>query len=144
MKKVQVCSFCFSPDHTSLLCWSKPNKPIAQNKPIPKTGKVSKEWVLTRMRWAVKDAGGKKAAEVKIWNCHYCNVQLVLRKTHFFYIDGSALLLTLDHVKPKGSHPELRNDLDNLVPCCFPDNYKKGSTSYEAFCSKYYPHLLNI
>lgn len=35
---------------------------------------------------------------------------------------------TLDHVLPRGSHPELRYELSNLKPCCWDCNYKKGSS----------------
>lgn len=39
--------------------------------------------------------------------------------------------LTLDHVKSRSRHPELRFDLNNLKPCCSPCNTHKGSRYVE-------------
>lgn len=38
---------------------------------------------------------------------------------------------TLDHVKSRGRHPELRYEQSNLRPCCWPCNTMKGSRDLE-------------
>jgi 5-methylcytosine-specific restriction endonuclease McrA len=35
--------------------------------------------------------------------------------------------LTIDHIKPKGSNPELAHELSNLQPACIYCNGEKGS-----------------
>jgi|SRR6185369_10688199 len=62
--------------------------------------------------------------------CHYCGKAMTKAET------------TLDHIKIRSHYPELRYKLENLVPCCAEDNFKRGSMEYELFCKKYYPNLL--
>lgn len=42
-------------------------------------------------------------------------------------------ILTLDHVKPKSKHHNLRHDQDNLVPACWKCNEDKGTKELEEF-----------
>ena len=70
-------------------------------------GKVGKQWIKTRRKWIYLNPGP--------WECYICGQWLV---------DYS---LTLDHVKSRSRHPELRFELSNLRPCCWQCNYKKGS-----------------
>ncbi len=81
---------------------------------IRKIGKQGKKWLATREKWFIQN----KAAYY--W-CFYCNKQLTKSQ------------LTLDHKLSRSRHPELRYALNNLVPCCYTCNYKKGSRSAEEF-----------
>ncbi len=47
--------------------------------------------------------------------CHYC------------YKAVPKDDITLDHKKPRGSHPELKYDEDNIAFSCGRCNFKKGS-----------------
>jgi 5-methylcytosine-specific restriction endonuclease McrA len=47
--------------------------------------------------------------------CYICKSPLTKEQT------------TLDHIQSRSRHPELRYVLDNLAPCCWPCNEKKGS-----------------
>jgi 5-methylcytosine-specific restriction endonuclease McrA len=38
---------------------------------------------------------------------------------------------TLDHIKSRSRHPELRLELSNLAPCCWRCNKEKGSKELE-------------
>lgn len=145
MKKVQLCRHCLSPDHTSILCWSQPRKPIARstkpiarNKPLKKVGKQTQKWISERKYWMEKHPPDKDG----FWYCHYCGRRLVASKKNWAYLDGSAMILTVDHIWPRGSNKKLRYTDANLVPACGPDNRLKGSLDYAKFVEKYYPHLM--
>lgn len=71
-------------------------------------GKVGKKWLATRRQWF-------KLNPKTYYECNYCGRWLEPNET------------TLDHVKSRSRHPELRFNLDNLVPACYSCNYKKGS-----------------
>jgi 5-methylcytosine-specific restriction endonuclease McrA len=89
-----------------------------KRKPIRRIGKVSRQWISTRHEWIkthLPDNG--------TWSCYYCGRPLTLDK------------LTLDHRLSRSRHPELRFDLDNLVPSCIRCNALKGSLSDEEFMS---------
>jgi len=77
--------------------------------------------------------------EDNLWYCHYCGVPLTIDDE---LVEMGVQYLTLDHVKPRGSHVSLATEQSNLVPCCLLDNDRKGSRSYEAYCAEFYPHLL--
>lgn len=71
-------------------------------------GRIGRQWVETRHEWIKIHAG-------EVWSCYICGTPLTLET------------LTLDHVKSRGRHPELRFDMDNLKPCCMSCNMAKGS-----------------
>jgi len=75
---------------------------------LKKQGKITKKWLTTRKQWF-------KLHNEPYYTCNYCHKWLTKNET------------TLDHVKSRSRHPELRFDLDNLVPCCYKCNYEKGS-----------------
>lgn len=53
---------------------------------------------------------------------------------YYCYICGKRMTpeeTTLDHIKSRSRHPELRYDLTNLAPCCWACNTKKGSKDLE-------------
>jgi len=75
---------------------------------MKKTGKVGKQWMQTRREWIRQN----KDTEYK---CYLCGRRL------------DETTLTLDHVKSRSRHPELRYELSNLRPCCAQCNENKGS-----------------
>lgn len=70
-------------------------------------GRIAKEWVKSRQEWIGAHPGP--------WKCYICNTPLDIDT------------LTLDHVKSRSRRPDLRFDQDNLMPCCWSCNEKKGS-----------------
>jgi len=63
------------------------------------------------------------------WQCTYCPRTLGVVQD----LDHGIYLLTLDHIKSRSRHPELRYDLDNLTPACYRCNSEKGSRDLEEF-----------
>lgn len=80
-----------------------------QSKPIPVKGKVTKRWDKFRADW-FKDNPGNWLG---LYACHYCGQWFPKAQ------------IDLDHVKNRGSHPELRFDLSNIVMACRPCHRKK-------------------
>lgn len=74
-------------------------------------------WLKTRKRWLQKNPPNHQNYYV----CHYCNK----------WVDAS--IITLDHIKSRSNRPDLRYDLNNLVPACYSCNMAKGSQKYEKF-----------
>jgi 5-methylcytosine-specific restriction endonuclease McrA len=117
------CNYCSSLNHSSSFCWQAPKKQIKVNRPmprptkrIPKTGKVSDQWVKTKHAW-IKDnlKPGERVA------CHYCGKQLTI------------FSVTLDHKIPRSRAPELRYEAGNLVPACYECNTLKGSVAHDEY-----------
>lgn len=105
------CKHCGSDKHTSLMCFSKPRTALKSNrKAINRVGPVTAKWIETRNEWIQQNH-----TETGTWNCYICYELLTIET------------LTLDHVKSRSRHPELRFDLNNLKPCCASCNSKKGS-----------------
>ncbi len=103
--------------HTQTFCWAKQKQRTPRSKkPIKKVGKYTAKWFKTRSEWF-----NNHLPDNGYYQCHYCGEFLLPRET------------TLDHIKPRGSHPELRFEQTNLVPCCYLCNKKKGSLNYEKF-----------
>jgi hypothetical protein len=81
--------------------------------------------------------------------CHYCNSNPSNKTNAFANNDkfsdfakanGDFIYNGLDRVDNKLKHTK-----DNVVPCCFPCNKMKGTSSYEEFkcrVSKIYNHML--
>lgn len=120
MKSV-ICKWCNGVNiHHSFQCWKKPptktklREKMTVPKNINRTGKQYALWNETRRKWfqANPPVDG-------YYYCHYCHIPLTIET------------VTLDHMKNRSSHPELRHMLSNLVPCCIPCNMIKGSRSYE-------------
>ena len=129
--KPKPCKFCGSAYHQSYRCRLKPKKKKSEIKKLNLVVKVKADkhtlWKITVAEWKILNP-----AEDGYWYCHYCGEPLD---------EGT---LTLDHVQNRSSYKSmhLKHDPNNLVPCCSKDNFLKGSTSYERFCAKYYPHRL--
>ncbi|MDE1829379.1 MAG: HNH endonuclease [Thaumarchaeota archaeon] len=114
-KKNSKCNKCGKIGHTSLTCYSSPKRPIKIKKHMRKVGKIGRQWISTRNEWIQKNLPDK------VWYCHYCNKELTIN------------ILTLDHKLSRSRRPDLRFDLDNLVPCCWDCNSAKGSLSEEEY-----------
>lgn len=122
--KQTICTFCGRMGHTSVTCFKKQRKPIKINK--DKLGKIKypfskkqKQDNETKMQWIQANPpvnGG--------WNCYLHISPLCLK---FLTIET----LTVDHIKPKGTHRDLRHDLKNLAPACLPCNNLKGSRTLD-------------
>lgn len=107
-----MCKHCESREHSSFYCFQKPRKPIRRVKRIRRHGKYYKKWQETRTEWL-------KQNNAPFYYCYLCGIRVKRSE------------LTLDHIKPRSRHPELRYELANLAPCCWWCNTKKGSKVYE-------------
>jgi 5-methylcytosine-specific restriction endonuclease McrA len=87
-----------------------------------KHGAKAAKWREVRLDWIQKHPGP--------WTCYICSVPLDI-EAH----DGFQRL-TLDHVLPRSTHPELRYEHANLEPCCWSCNTKKGSMDATSRASK--------
>lgn len=116
------------------MCFDKPRTEIPKNtKAISRFGKQAAKWMETRNEWMQQNPPSSPSwSAERGWICHYCNKFLTYDE------------LTLDHKYARSGAPELRYDLNNLVPCCYMDNKRKGSMDYDVYCEKYYPKLLEI
>lgn len=66
---------------------------------------------MTRAAWFHSHAPDRDG----FYTCYICGDKLLPRET------------TLDHVKSRSRHPELRFEPSNLQPCCWRCNTAKGS-----------------
>ena len=107
--------------HTALMCFNKPRLPIR-----PPKG-------LNRSQRKAKFMAANPPDDYGLWRCY-----LKISPACIIRMDKDQL--TVEHVKPVGSYPELKDDLDNMKPACFFCNTLKGSRSIEAL-AKTYPHL---
>lgn len=88
----------------------KPPKPLPRaTKPIRQRGKQASKWASTRREWLKANPPDYRG----MWQCSDC-------KSWTTQID-------LDHLKKRGSHPELRYNLDNLEPVCRGCHIKRDS-----------------
>lgn len=113
--------------HTALMCFNKPRLPIRPKRNLT--------WEQTKIKWIILNP----ADQYGLWECYLKIAPNCLRR-----MDRQQLVL--DHIKPKGSFPEIAYDMDNLGPVCFYCNSLKGSRSLESL-AKDYPqlnHLVNI
>lgn len=100
------------------MCFSKPRKPLkSKRSAINRIGPVAAKWMETKNEWFQKNPAA-------VYICNYCGKEMTKEET------------TLDHKLSRSRRPDLRFDLDNLVPCCWNDNYKKGSLSSEEYLEK--------
>lgn len=113
-KICKECSTCFKQYNTAQTRCQKCtyNRYAKPKKPIKRMGKVAKKWIEVRHDWIKQNTNSAGT-----WNCHYCGKHLTIDT------------LTLDHVIARSKRPDLRYNHDNLVPCCYPCNSKKGSKS---------------
>lgn len=110
------CSTCDSKTHLSWQCPGDPRREELTRKKL-KSGKVSLQWRNARTQWLRSN----KSDHAGFYYCYICGTYLT-RDT-----------ITLDHIKSRSRHPELRLDPTNLAPCCGPCNFAKGSLDLEEF-----------
>lgn len=106
-KSSKPCKYCGGLDHYPLTCFKRPSKPLKAKKRIKAIGKIGTKWIATRKDWIANNP--------EPWHCAYCGIPLAIEQ------------LTLDHIKSRSRHPELRFDLSNLTPACWTCNERKGS-----------------
>ena len=83
-------------------------KPLQRNrKPIRQHGKIANQWRAFREKVAVPFLDKKFG--------HVCSVAGC----------GATTGLDVDHIKPRGSHPELRFDVTNLRYLCRPHHIER-------------------
>lgn len=112
---MKACKHCGSDQHASLMCFQRPRKPLqSKRKLLNRVGPVTARWIETRHQWIAAHV-----TATGTWNCYLCGRELTLDT------------LTLDHIKSRSRHPELRFDLTNLAPCCIGCNTRKGSKDLE-------------
>lgn len=112
MGKEAFCTICDTGGHYPYQCWKKRKNPIKTTKRLKASGKHHRLWQATKKRWFAKNTK-------PVYRCYICG-KLVDRAN-----------LTLDHVLPRGSHPELRYELSNLKPVHGFCNVIKGSRRAE-------------
>jgi len=84
---------------------------------IKQVGGITKKWLATRRQWFKENMPNEQGFYI----CYLCNKWLDHKET------------TLDHIKNRSSHPELRYEMSNLAPCCSTCNTFKGSQSLENY-----------
>lgn len=104
------------------MCFNRPRTPLAKHTYMRKHGPVAAKWREVRWDWIQQHPGP--------WQCYICGVPLDIEAHDDFQ------RLTLDHVLPRSTHPELRYVLENLEPCCWDCNHRKGSMDATARASK--------
>lgn len=111
------CGWCRSEEHTSFYCRLKKRKPIAVKTGIKGAGKITKQWLKTRDTWFNRNPS-------EFYDCY-------LRISPDCWGSMKKEHTTLDHIKSRTRHPELRFTMSNLAPACYPCNKLKGSRDLE-------------
>jgi 5-methylcytosine-specific restriction endonuclease McrA len=105
------CKHCGSDKHTSLMCFLKPRRRL---KPIRDSTKLKEQ--QTKREWFVLNPPNEKG----LWFC-YLGISPICPN----WLTRSTI--TLEHVKSKARHPELKFVVTNLKPACSFCNAIKGS-----------------
>lgn len=116
--KVKTCKFCGEPGHTQFYCLRRARKAIKVRKKLKAEGKHAVLWRQTRKEWILQNPPDADDN----YFCYLCGVAISKGKP-----DTPFMRMTLDHVKSRSRHPELRYELSNLKPCCWFCNRRKGS-----------------
>jgi 5-methylcytosine-specific restriction endonuclease McrA len=113
---VKPCKYCGGYSHLS---WKCPQKAIKERARVQrlKKGKVGKQWEKTRETWFKRNPQDYYTCYLQI--SPSCERVMLKERT------------TLDHIKSRSRHPELRFVLSNLAPSCWPCNLNKGSKDLE-------------
>lgn len=109
------CKYCGGTDHTSLMCLHKPRRPIANESAATK----SKRTAVSRLWYELNPPDAKG-----LWYCY-------LRISPECPVVLTRSTITLEHVKSKVRHPELKYEVTNLKAACSPCNKLKGSLDIE-------------
>lgn len=97
MNRIVTCKDCGRQGHYAYQCW-KNRKPIAVKKRPPQRGKEYYKYAEFKKTVAIPYLNEKYGRK-----CQVC---------------GTHNNLEIDHIKGRGSHPELKYDLDNLQYLC--------------------------
>lgn len=125
IRSQRYCKYCKAyVNHTSIMCWKKPRNPIKQE---------SDKARLKRRNTANSWFALNPPDEDGWWYCYLRISSLCLKRM-------TRDTVTLEHVKPKSSRPELKYRADNIKPACGPCNRMKGSQSLERLTINF-PHL---
>lgn len=111
--RTKPCKLCGKLGHYPSQCFEE-KTPKSKTK-LKQAGKYTRQWLLTRKSWFKKNPPNWAGYYI----CYICDKWLRPNNT------------TLDHVKSRSRHPELRFTLSNLRPCCYDCNAEKGSKDYE-------------
>lgn len=115
------CGYCESLNHFPYQCFKNPflkkfGWKGSKSKRLPKTKRNHSShatlWIRTRRQWFIENPA-------EFYVCYICDKSLMPYET------------TLDHVKSRSRHPELRYVMSNLKPCCWTCNSEKGSKDIE-------------
>lgn len=109
--KIKECKYCGKDNHTSLMCFQKPRRRI---KPI--SSKTASKEQQTKREWFELNPPNEKG----LWFCY-----LGISPMCPGWLTRSTI--TLEHVKSKARHPELKFEVTNLKPACSFCNEIKGS-----------------
>jgi 5-methylcytosine-specific restriction endonuclease McrA len=107
------CTYCHSLDHTQFYCRQKPRTQLQARKPLKKIGKQGDRWLETRAEWFRQNPAEQYECYLQITS--NCLRVMTPQQT------------TLDHVQSRSRYPQLRYELSNLRPACWPCNMYKGS-----------------
>lgn len=112
-KLSKPCKYCHSSEHLSWQCYSNPKRKEQIKKKL-KRGRHSFKWTKVRKEWF-------KENQADYYTCYLCGVGMLPGET------------TLDHVKPRSRAPHLRYKFENIKPCCWKCNQKKGSKTVDNY-----------
>lgn len=110
------CKHCGGVSHQSWQCHKKGRTEMVKSR-LVKKGKVGKQWDLTRAKWF-------REHPQDVYDCY-------LRIAPDCWGSMRIEHTTLDHIKSRSRHPELRFVQSNLAPACWPCNIQKGSKDLE-------------
>ena len=97
------------------------HKKLDSKKPIKRNGTEAKKWYLFRKKW-LKD---NPPDDNGYYICRICQRPV------------SQDEVTLDHIKPRSTHPHLRYDVNNVRPAHLFCNSEKGSKYSKALNREY-------
>jgi 5-methylcytosine-specific restriction endonuclease McrA len=119
------CKFCGGKGHFPYQCFNNPKT----KKIISTKGKYAKQWDVTKETWFRKNSPIQNPYPHYL--CYICGKWLRPPAKYATIDTPSIEMVTLDHVLSKGRHPELRDALWDLKPCCWTCNTSKGSKDGE-------------
>lgn len=122
--KQNVCKYCGSHDHYSIMCFSRPRRPLKKE-----SDKTHDERTKVNRLWFELNPPNSKG----VWFCYLQISPECPKKV-------TRSTIRLEHVKPKVRYPELKFEVTNLRPSCDACNKVKGSLEIHEL-AKIWPHL---
>lgn len=135
MKK-KFCKHCGKDNHSSLTCFSyRKAQPKARSRALkPISERMGREHALDR-----QDKLKLLQNTANINGYYECYLRISSICPRILDVD----MVVLEHVRSKGSFPELRHEPSNHKVSCYGCNSLKGSRSLNSL-AKEYPHLKNV